>query len=129
MEPIEIFKLSLIVLLIACAIGAGISKKLLTSVIIFMSYSGVMAIVWALLESPDLAITEAAVGAGVSTILFFLCLKRIGGMENRDKSGDKEKDKSVAQGQEEGSQSKEDKQQSSKESAAVLPEKSKEDGR
>jgi uncharacterized MnhB-related membrane protein len=30
-----------------------------------------------LLESPDLAITEAAVGAGVSSILFFVTLRKI----------------------------------------------------
>ena len=29
------------------------------------------------LESPDLAITEAAVGAGVTSILFFATLKKI----------------------------------------------------
>ncbi len=42
-----------------------------------MSFSLVMSIVWILLESPDLAITEAAVGAGVTTILFFGTLRRI----------------------------------------------------
>ena len=36
-----------------------------------------MSIVWITLESPDLAITEAAVGAGVTTILFFVTLKKI----------------------------------------------------
>ena len=29
-----------------------------------------MAVLWSLLQSPDLAITEAAVGAGVTSILF-----------------------------------------------------------
>ena len=36
-----------------------------------------MSIVWVLLEAPDLAITEAAVGAGVSSVLLFLNLKKI----------------------------------------------------
>lgn len=84
MEPMEIFRALLLLLLICCAVGAGLSKRLLTSVIIFMSYSGIMAIVWALLQSPDLAITEAAVGAGVSSILFFMCLRRIGGTEKSE---------------------------------------------
>ena len=34
-----------------------------------------------LLESPDLAITEAAVGAGVTSLLFFVTLKKIHAME------------------------------------------------
>ncbi|MBQ4623638.1 MAG: DUF4040 domain-containing protein, partial [Clostridia bacterium] len=58
----EVFKLILLSLLVICAISATLSKRLLASVIIFMAYSLVMSIVWILLESPDLAITEAAVG-------------------------------------------------------------------
>ena len=50
---------------------------LLQAVIIFMSYSSIMCILWVLLESPDLAITEAAVGAGISSVLFMLTLRRI----------------------------------------------------
>ncbi len=64
--------------LITCAIAAVLSKRLLTTVLIFMSYSLVMSIIWILLESPDLAGTEAAVGAGVTTILFLIVLKKIG---------------------------------------------------
>jgi uncharacterized MnhB-related membrane protein len=36
-----------------------------------------MSILWVCLESPDLAITEAAVGAGVTSVLFFATLKKI----------------------------------------------------
>ena len=46
-----------------------------------MSYSLVMSIIWVLLESPDLAITEAAVGAGVTSLLFFVTLKKIHAIE------------------------------------------------
>jgi len=74
---IVVLELILIVFLFICAIGAFYSERLLIAVVIFMSYSLVMSIIWALLQSPDLAITEAAVGAGVSGILFFITLKRI----------------------------------------------------
>ena len=73
----EIFKILLLLILIACAVSVSLTKRLLTAIIIFMSYSLVMAIVWILLESPDLAITEAAVGAGVSGILLLVTLKKI----------------------------------------------------
>ena len=46
-------------------------------VIIFMSYSLIMSIIWFIMESPDLAITEAAVGAGVTSVLLFLTLKKV----------------------------------------------------
>lgn len=67
----RIFMYILFGFLIVCAISVSLSKNLLNSILIFMSYSLVMSIVWILLESPDLAITEAAVGAGVTSVLFF----------------------------------------------------------
>lgn len=73
----EVFEVILLVLLIVCAASACITKNLLASLIIFMAYSVIMSIVWALLEAPDLAITEAAVGAGVSSILLFVTLKKV----------------------------------------------------
>lgn len=73
----ELLKLILVLLLIACAICVNLTGNLLRSVIIFMSYSSIMCILWLLLESPDLAITEAAVGAGVSGMLFLMTLKKI----------------------------------------------------
>ena len=72
-----IFTDILLVFLLICAVAASLSKNLLNSILIFMSYSLVMSIIWLLLESPDLAITEAAVGAGVTSVLFFVTLKKI----------------------------------------------------
>ena len=66
----ELFKIILLVSLIVCAVSVAFTKDLLTSIIIFMSYSLIMCVIWVLLQSPDLAITEAAVGAGVTSILF-----------------------------------------------------------
>ena len=70
---------------IVCAISVSFSKNLLNSILIFMSYSLIMSIIWILLESPDLAITEAAVGAGVTSVLFFATLKKIHAMREEDK--------------------------------------------
>jgi uncharacterized MnhB-related membrane protein len=63
--------------LIICAVSVALTKNLLHAVLIQMGYSTIMAVIWLLLESPDLAITEAAVGAGVTGILFFITLRRI----------------------------------------------------
>ncbi|MDE7323579.1 MAG: DUF4040 domain-containing protein [Lachnospiraceae bacterium] len=73
----KVFQIVLFIFLIVCAISVSFSKNLLNSIIIFMSYSLIMSIIWILLESPDLAITEAAVGAGITSILFFVTLKKI----------------------------------------------------
>ena len=53
-----IFEYILLTFLVVCAISVSFSKNLLNSILIFMSYSLVMSIIWILLESPDLAITE-----------------------------------------------------------------------
>lgn len=81
-----VFEYVLLIFLIVCAVGATVAKKLLVTVIIFMAYSTAMALVWVLLKAPDLAITEAAVGAGVTTILFFITLKKVRAIkETREK--------------------------------------------
>lgn len=74
MDTIELMLLGL---LLVCGIATCLSKNLLVSLVIYMAYSVIMSIIWALLEAPDLAITEAAVGAGVSSVLLFLTLKKI----------------------------------------------------
>ena len=69
MEWIDLYKIILVLLLIGCAVSVNFTKTLLPAVIIFMSYSSIMCLLWILMESPDLAITEAAVGAGISGTL------------------------------------------------------------
>ena len=65
----RLFEIILLVSLVVCAVSVGFARDLLTSIVIFMSYSLIMCVIWILLQSPDLAITEAAVGAGVTSIL------------------------------------------------------------
>ena len=73
----DIFRVILLVFLVVCAVASAVSRRYLVTVIIFMSYSLIMSILWVILQSPDLAITEAAVGDGVTTILFFVTLRKI----------------------------------------------------
>ncbi len=78
----------LMVFLIVCAVSCSFNNSLLSSVVIFMSYSLIMSIIWVFLESPDLAITEAAVGAGVTSILFFVTLKNIQAISDKEEKQD-----------------------------------------
>lgn len=73
----NLFTVIVLGLLIVCATATCLTRNLLVSLVIYMAYSLLMSIVWVLLQSPDLAITEAAVGAGVTSILFFVTLKKI----------------------------------------------------
>ena len=76
MNGLDLFQLLLLAGIVVCGIAACQSKNLLVCLIIFMAYS-VMSVIWVLLQAPDLAITEAAVGAGISSILLFITLKKL----------------------------------------------------
>ena len=81
----EILGIILLVFIIACAISVSVTKNLLTALVIFMGQSLAMCIIWVLLESPDLAITEAAVGAGITSLLLFVTLKKIHAIDQQKK--------------------------------------------
>ena len=76
--------------LIVCAVSVSFSKNLLNSILIYMSFSLVMSVIWVILESPDLAITEAAVGAGINSSLFFVTLKKIQASDSRAEEKEEE---------------------------------------
>ncbi|MBE6877699.1 MAG: DUF4040 domain-containing protein [Ruminococcaceae bacterium] len=78
------FEIVLLVFLIVCAVATCFTKNLFSSVVIFESYSAIMCVVWLILRSPDLAITEAAVGAGVTGVLFYITLKNVNQLKEED---------------------------------------------
>ena len=53
----ELFFDLLLVFLLICTVAVSLSRNLLNSIIIYMSFSLIMSVIWILLESPDLAIT------------------------------------------------------------------------
>ena len=82
----------LLLFIIVCAVAVAVTRNLLSAVIIFMAQGLVLSGVWILLRSPDLAITEAAVGAGISSILMFAALKKIRAIGGKEEQAD-EKEK------------------------------------
>lgn len=77
----QVFNVLLIVFMIVCAVAVERTRDLLGAIIIFNAYSLVMSVLWLLLRAPDVAMTEAAIGAGVTTILFVAVISRTGRME------------------------------------------------
>lgn len=71
----NLFLFVFLTFLLVASISVCFIKKLLHAVIIFGVYSLVMSIVWQQLGSPDLAITEAVAGIGVSVIMFAVVTK------------------------------------------------------
>lgn len=86
----EALNVLLLVFILVCAVAVTVTKDLLTSIIIFMAQSVAMSVVWILLRAPDLAITEAAVGAGITTLLMFVTLKKLHAIHIQGKKGEDE---------------------------------------
>ena len=93
-----VFRVLLLTGLLVCAIATACSRKPMRAVIIYMAYSVIMSVVWLLLESPDLAITEAAVGAGVTSILFFLTLRQLNLIDHDREAQAEEEETEVSDG-------------------------------
>lgn len=81
----QMLNIILLVFIIVCALAVALTKNLFTSIVIFMCQSLAMSVIWIMLESPDLAITEAAVGAGITSLLLFVTLKKIHAIDQQKK--------------------------------------------
>ncbi len=68
--------LLLLLFLAICAMAAVTMKDLLAATILMAIYSLIMAVVWTRLNAVDVAFTEAAVGAGITTVLLIATLSR-----------------------------------------------------
>jgi len=60
----------LLIIVVICAIAAISVKDLLSSAILLGAYSFLLCLVWTEMGAVDVAFTEAAVGAGISTAFF-----------------------------------------------------------
>lgn len=66
----------LVILLIACALIVERTKDLLSAIIVFAAFSLVLSVLWLILQAPDVALTEAAVGAGITTVVMLAVLAK-----------------------------------------------------
>lgn len=73
---------ALLVLVLFAAVGTVQARNLYAATILLGIYSLLMALTWTAMHALDVAFTEAAVGAGISTVLLFGALIRTGAVEN-----------------------------------------------
>lgn len=71
-----VFQYSLLLFLILCALAVAKTRDLLGAAIIWAAFSLIVSVLWLVLEAPDVAITEAALGAGVTTLLFIVTVSK-----------------------------------------------------
>ena len=66
----------LLCFLVLLSIIVVFARDLLVASIVFSVYSLIMAIMFTQLNAPDVALTEATVGAGITTILFVVTIAK-----------------------------------------------------
>jgi len=71
-----VFDIVLLLLLVAIALLVARLKDLLAASLVFSAYSLVLCLLWQHRGAPDVAMTEAAVGAGITTVLFLVAISK-----------------------------------------------------
>lgn len=66
----------IVIFMIVCAVAVERTKDLLSAVVIFSAFTLMMSFLWLILHTPDVALTEAAIGAGVTCIFFVAVISR-----------------------------------------------------
>ncbi|ELZ25809.1 monovalent cation/H+ antiporter subunit B [Halosimplex carlsbadense 2-9-1] len=69
-------EVGLVIFVLACAVATALLRDVLGSIIAFGAYSLGIAVIWVFLRAPDVGLTEAAVGAGIMTVLFLLTIAK-----------------------------------------------------
>ncbi len=72
----EILNALLLTFLVICAIAVAQIRDMLSAVIVFASFGLIMAIIWQQLSAPDVAMVEAALGTGVTTLLLIAAISK-----------------------------------------------------
>jgi uncharacterized MnhB-related membrane protein len=70
--------LVLLPLLVAAAVTALSLRDLAAATVVFGAFSFLACLAYAAMAAPDVAFTEAMIGAGVSGVVFFAALYRTG---------------------------------------------------
>ncbi len=66
----------LVIVMIVFAVYAAETKDLMYAVVAIMAVSLIVSILFYILQAPDVAMAEAAIGAGLTTAVFVLAIKK-----------------------------------------------------
>jgi energy-converting hydrogenase B subunit D len=76
------FDVLLVASVLAVAAGAILARNLLRAVVLFITFGLLMSLAWLRLDAPDVALAEAAIGAGLTGVLL---LDTLGYLSRRSK--------------------------------------------
>ena len=69
------------------------SENIFTAVVLFISFGLLMALAWVRLRAPDVALAEAAIGAGLTGPLFLAALRRMERIHREERRLDIDEDR------------------------------------
>ncbi len=68
----------LVLALLTTAVAVLASRNLFRAVVMFIAFGLLMALAWVRLQAPDIALAEAAIGAGLSGVLLLDAARHLG---------------------------------------------------
>ena len=78
MTLFEALDLCLAVIVLGVAAWTVVAREMFSAVVGYVAYGLLLAIVWVRLYAPDVALTEAAIGSGVTGVLLVAAAARLG---------------------------------------------------
>ena len=82
MSLLPYFDVGLALLIVGVAVWIIVAEDLFAAVVSYVAYGLLLAFVWIRLYAPDVALTEAAVGGGVTGVLLITAGKRLGALKS-----------------------------------------------
>jgi uncharacterized MnhB-related membrane protein len=73
----NVFSLITGVAIVVLALVAIEARRLITSIIMLSAVGLLSVVLFVIMKAPDVAITEASVGAGLTTAIFLLSLRKL----------------------------------------------------
>jgi len=73
---INLFDILLVLSLLMISISIMLISDIFRAIVLFITFGLLMALAWVRLEAPDIALAEAAIGAGLTGILLIENLRR-----------------------------------------------------
>ena len=65
-----------LVMLVVLTVAALALKDLIHAIIVLAAAEAILAVVFFLLAAPDIALTQAAVSAGLSTVIYMIAIQK-----------------------------------------------------
>ena len=84
MTLFDALDLGLAALVLGVAAWTIAAREMFGAVVGYVAYGLLLAIVWVRLYAPDVALTEAAIGSGVTGVLLVVASKRLGRLPQTD---------------------------------------------